>query len=418
MPLKLAARFDTALNALLDRSDPVRLGVAVSGGGDSMALLHLLSDWARDNAADLRAVTVDHGLRAAAVQEAAEVARVCDQLGIAHDTLRWTGWDQSGNLQDQARRARYRLMADWAQRHGLQAVALGHTMDDQAETLLMRLARGSGVDGLSAMAPLRDDMGARWLRPLLAIRRAELRAFLEQAGIAWLDDPSNTDARFSRVKTRQALALLAGLDIDVPGLADTAARMAQARAALEHATQQAARDICQVQAGAVRIETAPLIALPAEIRRRLLNHALRWVSGQPYAPRHAALAVLEAAIGDRRASTLHGCLISPDGADFTVARELSALAGVTARAGDIWDNRWRVSGPGGPHLTVRALGETGLAQCAHWRACGAPRSALLSSPAIWNGTQLLAAPCAGFANGWRAELVHGENHFVTSVLSH
>lgn len=222
MPLTLAARVSDALNGLLGAAVPVRLGVAVSGGGDSLALLHLMHDWARANGSDLRAVTVDHGLRAAAPGEAAQVARLCADLGLPHDTLHWTGWDQSGNLQAEARRARYRLMAGWARGHDLQAVALGHTLDDQAETVLMRLARGSGVDGLSAMAGRRDDLGMRWLRPLLAIRRDDLRAFLSGLGVDWVDDPSNADTRFDRIKTRQALAQLAGLGIDAEGLADTA----------------------------------------------------------------------------------------------------------------------------------------------------------------------------------------------------
>ena len=112
-------------------SPPQRLGVAVSGGGDSVALLHLLADWARESGTELRAVTVDHGLRPEAATEAADVARACAALGVGHDILRWSGWDGRGNLPDQARRARYRLMADWAQAHGIADVALGHTADDQ-----------------------------------------------------------------------------------------------------------------------------------------------------------------------------------------------------------------------------------------------------------------------------------------------
>ncbi|WP_114967069.1 tRNA lysidine(34) synthetase TilS, partial [Alkalilacustris brevis] len=185
--------------------DAPGLGVAVSGGGDSVALLLLVADWAAARGVRLRAVTVDHGLREGAAQEAEAVARLCAELGIGHDILRWQGWDGQGNLQDAARRARQGLIAGWARDHGLAAVALGHTRDDQAETVLMRLARGAGVDGLSGMAPLRLAVGLAWLRPLLDVGRAELRALLRARGVPWAEDPSNEDARFQRVRARRAL---------------------------------------------------------------------------------------------------------------------------------------------------------------------------------------------------------------------
>ncbi len=130
------------------------LGIAVSGGSDSLALLHLMVEWGR---APLRCVTVDHRLRDASAEEAAQVAEICAALGIAHDTLTWDGWDGQGNLAAEARRARYALLADWAVTHGLTGIALGHTQDDIAETLLMRLARRAGVDGLAAMPQRRSE---------------------------------------------------------------------------------------------------------------------------------------------------------------------------------------------------------------------------------------------------------------------
>lgn len=131
-----------------------------------MALLSLLHRLSAAAGTHLEAVTVDHGLRPEAAEEAVFVARYAGTLGLRHETLRWRGWDGQGNLQNAAREARYRLMADWAERRGLPCVALGHTADDQAETVLMRLARRAGVDGLSAMAPRSDRHGITWLRPL------------------------------------------------------------------------------------------------------------------------------------------------------------------------------------------------------------------------------------------------------------
>ena len=151
-PNSPAAALEAALAAVFPDARPTALGVAVSGGGDSVALLCLMADWAAPREVRLAAATVDHGLRPEAAAEAAGVAALCGRLGLAHATLRWEGWDGRGNLMDAARRARRRLLADWAAEQGLAAVALAHTRDDQAETVLMRLARGAGVDGLSAMA--------------------------------------------------------------------------------------------------------------------------------------------------------------------------------------------------------------------------------------------------------------------------
>ncbi|MEZ5715745.1 MAG: tRNA lysidine(34) synthetase TilS [Paracoccaceae bacterium] len=174
------------------------VAVAVSGGGDSMALLLLIEHWAREHGAKLSAVTVDHGLRPEAAGEAAMVAAFCAGRGIPHDTLKWSGWDGKGNLQAAARAARYRLIADWARAKGVETVCLGHTRDDQAETFLMRLARKAGSDGLRGMDRDFEREGLRWARPVLGIGRADLRAFLERRGVAWVEDPSNQDEGFDR----------------------------------------------------------------------------------------------------------------------------------------------------------------------------------------------------------------------------
>ena len=155
--------------AVLDAARAGTLGVAVSGGSDSVALLLLVRAWAAVSGREIAAVTVDHGLRAGSAGEAADVAALCARIDVAHDVLNWRGWDGRGNLQDHARRARRDLIADWAQERGIATVALGHTLDDQAETVVMRLARGSGVDGLAAMAVVSQAACVVWLRPLLGL---------------------------------------------------------------------------------------------------------------------------------------------------------------------------------------------------------------------------------------------------------
>ncbi len=164
-----------AVRAAFGETPPRRIGIAVSGGGDSTALLLSLARGFAETGVTLHAATVDHGLRPEAAAEARAAAGQAADLGISHDTLRWQGWDGAGNLQDQARRARYALLSDWARGQGIPTVALGHTSDDRAETVLMRLGRAAGVDGLAAMHRERWVDGIRFLRPMLSLTREDLR---------------------------------------------------------------------------------------------------------------------------------------------------------------------------------------------------------------------------------------------------
>ncbi|MFC3118710.1 tRNA lysidine(34) synthetase TilS [Jhaorihella thermophila] len=233
---------------------PERLGVAVSGGGDSVALLHILTRCFGENGPEIHAVTVDHGLRAESADEAAMVARMAGALSVPHDTLCWEGWDGAGNLQDQARRARYRLLSRWARSSGIEMLALAHTADDQAETVLMRLGRAAGVDGLSGIPERRIEGGVTFVRPLLGVTRQALRAYLVRNAIEWVEDPSNRDDRFDRIRARRALEALQPLGITVTALADVARHMAQARAALDWYSFLAARDVARLDAGDVLLD--------------------------------------------------------------------------------------------------------------------------------------------------------------------
>jgi tRNA(Ile)-lysidine synthase len=291
------------------------------------------------------AVTVDHGLRPEAAAEAAWVAALCRDLGVPHDIPRWQGWDGAGNLQDQARRARLSLIANWAKGRGIGFVALGHTQDDQAETVLMRLARSAGVDGLSAMAARRAHLGVVWLRPLLGVSRAALRDDLRSRGQGWIDDPSNDALRFDRVKARHVLAALGPLGVDAGVLAGVAARMAEAREALAEETLAAAQALARVQLGDVVIDRAGFLALPAEIRRRLLVGALVWVASAEYGPRAEPVQALLAAIARGRGGTLGGCRVLCGPKTLRITREAKAVAEIIASVGGVWDGRWRITGP-------------------------------------------------------------------------
>lgn len=403
---------------LLPHPPPV-LGIAVSGGGDSVALLHLLHDFSQTHSIELHVITVDHGLRDGSATEALEVSKLCDALQLPHTIVHWDDWDQQGNLQKAARDARYRLIADWARENRLQTVALGHTLDDQAETVLMRLARGAGVDGLSAMTPRRLSEGITWIRPLLDVARTDLRQDLSGRGVTWAEDPSNDDTRFDRIKMRKALDVLAPLGIDAQALGQVAFNMARARDALSWQAFLEARRITVTDAGAVRIDWRAYRTLPDEAARRILLSALGWISGSDYAPRRRPVLALIDSLKQGTGGTVDGCHAWRERDALWVFREYQPIRNLSCPVSDLWDGRWRVQG-GLPteDLHLAALGTEGLSLLPDWRNSGRPRDVLRVTPAIWRGPELIAAPMAGYANGWYARIEGGEEAFYAALLSH
>lgn len=397
---------------------PDRLGVAVSGGGDSLALLSLANDWRAQGGPALQAVTIDHGLRSEAAAEAAGVARICRDMDLAHETLRWTGWEGQGNLSDQARRARYRLLAEWSRRQDLGDVLLGHTLDDQAETFLMRLARGAGLDGLAAMRPRWVQDGIRFHRPLLDQTRAALRRVLLARGLVWVEDPSNDDPAYARVKARQALAALGPLGLTTARLAEVAQHLADARRTLYHYAQGAARDHVRVEAGDLLLARDGLASLPDEVARRLLQAILAWISGPGYGPRGQAVTQMLEAARAGEAMTLQGCLMRCEARDLRFTREYQAVAGLRVPSDALWDGRWRASGAPIEGAEIAALGSGGLRACPDWRAGGLPYASALASPGIWRGPELIAAPLLGWANGWVMHLTRDEEGLQALLISH
>lgn len=397
---------------------PERLGIAVSGGGDSVALMHLVHHLVDPGTVTLAAATVDHGLRPDSAAEAEGVAAQAAALNIPHKMLRWEGWDGSGNLQARARNARYALLAEWARSEGLGAVVLGHTADDQAETLLMRLGRASGVDGLAGMQPRRVVDGVSFLRPLLGLTRAQLRAYLDRHDLGWIEDPSNEDPRFARVRARKALAGLADLGIDAGSLTQVAQNMAQARDALDWYTFTASRDLVEIDGGDVLIELRRFRTLPFEIARRLLIGAIGWIGDGEYAPRRAPMGEFVDAARRGRSATLGGCRMLRQGALIWLCREYSAVRGRPLDPGSHWDNRWRLVGEAPEGSEVRALGTGGLGQCPDWRASGRPWVSLIGSPALWQGEVLLAAPMAHKTGPCDFELLRDGEEFFSALLSH
>ncbi|HMA16405.1 MAG TPA: tRNA lysidine(34) synthetase TilS, partial [Kiloniellaceae bacterium] len=253
-----ASEFAAAMAALAPFEPRPEVAVAVSGGPDSLALTYLLHDWARERGGRVTAFTVDHGLRPEAAREAAWVGRHLSAAGIAHRVLCWVGpkppKNPGGSRQAAARAARYRLLLAACEAEGFLHLALAHHLEDQAETFLLRLGRGSGLDGLAAMAPVGEAAGLRLLRPLLDCPRDRLKATLRARGLDWVEDPSNDDDAYARVRLRRLLPALAGEGLTPARLARTCRNLARARAALEVA-------VAGVLARAVRPDPAGFLDL-------------------------------------------------------------------------------------------------------------------------------------------------------------
>jgi tRNA(Ile)-lysidine synthase len=308
------------------------LVLAVSGGPDSIALLWLAARWrgALSRGPRLLAVTVDHGLRAEASREAREVKRLARHLDVSHRTVRWTGEKPTSGVPAAARAARYRLLATVARQSGASHIVTAHTRDDQAETLLMRLLRGSGISGLAAMARESEREGVLIVRPFLNVSKSQLIATLEKAKIGYADDPTNRDMRFTRPRIRSLIEELGAEGGDARNLARLASRLARANAAIEVLADGAARYLA-LRDGEARsppksiglrpqnagFEATAFAVLPEEIRLRLLLRAIDRVGHEGPAELgkvEALLAALDRAFAKgarpRLKQTLAGALVS------------------------------------------------------------------------------------------------------------
>lgn len=347
---------DAEASALFAGLDGLRgLLLAVSGGSDSTALLVIAARWAkalkkrRKPAPQLTAVTVDHGLRPESAREAAAVKRLARRLGIPHRTLRWRGRKPKTGLQEAARHARYRLLAQAAARAGCEHILTAHTLDDQAETVLFRLARGSGLSGLAAMAhaaPIPAGAGAKFflVRPLLGIPKARLVATLAAAGIGFSEDPTNRDPRFARTRLRAMMEQLAREGLDARGLARLAARMRRADATIEFAVAAARAALAPGpwrRGGPIAFEAGRFYDLPAEVGLRLLGRAIAQAGNEG----PVELGKLERLYDTVRRSrtplrrTLAGALVTLGGGRLSVERAPPRRSRSGCRSGSASGNR-------------------------------------------------------------------------------
>ncbi len=392
-----AAEADVLLGGLTEARG---VALAVSGGADSVALMRLVAAWRQRRAPALPLVvlTVDHGLRPDAADEARAVAGWAACAGLPHETLRWTGPKPAGNLQAAAREARYRLLLEACRRHGADHLLTAHHLDDQAETFLLRLARGSGVDGLAGMAPRTQRGDVVHLRPLLDVGKARLRATLRELGQDWIEDPSNGSARFARARLRALMPLLAEEGLDARRLAETAARMGRARQALEAAARALEAEAVDASpAGCAVLGIERLAAADEEVALRVLSRMLMSVGGGGFPPRLERLERLwqDLKAPGFRGATLAGCELHPHPLGCLACREWGRdglpRATLAPGASLLWDSRFRVRNGGRSEVEVGALGGAALPV-----RPPLPRPAMRTIPAAFVGGTPVAAPLAGW----------------------
>ena len=379
-----AALGDSDFAAAMTRLGPFEpgptLAVAVSGGADSLALALLADRWAQARSGGITALTVDHRLRPDSAAEAASVGTALAERGIAHEILVWHGPYPLRDLQAAARVARYRLLGDWCRAKGVLHLLTAHHQDDQAETLLLRLGRGSGLAGLAGMAPAVEDGHYRLLRPLLTVPAARLRATLRKVDQGWIEDPSNRNPVFARARLRAQRADLAAEGLTAPRLAETCRHLARARLVLEQLVEAVlARAVLLHPAGFALVDPAPLAAAPAEIGLRALAALIATIGAEAYTPRFERLerladSVFRGELGGGR--TLGGCRILPYHGKILVQRELAAMAppaeipaDFAGSGGFTWDKRFLVeAAPGETVLAGLRIGALGAEGAASMRA--------------------------------------------------
>lgn len=426
---------DRLLGALIGTdAGPSMLVLAVSGGVDSMALMHLAADAVRRaGRGRILVATVDHGLRAESAAEASFVAAEAHRIGLAHAMLPWRGGKPETGIQEAARAARYGLLAEAYHRQPATTkwLVTAHTADDQAETVLMRLARGSGVEGLSGMAeterlqiaPDRQHLPPVALaRPLLGVPKTRLVATMRARGLQWIEDPSNESLAFERVRIRQAMPALVAIGLAREALCRTARRMRTVRRTLAQLTRRALTDpdlVLVDPLGFVVIDrrawTDEAAGLGEAVQLRLLAAVVRMVGGMD---RPVSLASLEE-VGWRistgwhslpapsYAVTLGHTRIEQTAAGVTIVREAGRRPPepvvLQPGAEALWDNRFhvRLAVDAPAPLAVRALGQIGMRSLAEDGRCppSAPSAALVSVPAFFDGERLVAVP--SLAEHWR-----------------
>ena len=329
------------LYKLLDKHK--KLALAVSGGSDSTALMVLVAQWARENdrLGDICVLSVDHALRENSDKEALQVCGWARGLGLECHVLVWQHDGHASKVQEKARAGRYALMGRWCAENNVEAIVTAHNSDDQAETMLMRLARGSGVDGLAAMGERSELFGAVVYRPLLDVSHQRLQAVLLEVDHDWIDDPSNYSEKFERVRVRGAMEAINKAGITTDHLNLSAKRLKRASAALEEITDQfMGQDVTVFDSGHCEVDRRAFEALPDDIAIRVLTRLLEWAGGSDELIRMAKVERLYEVLADGEQHTLGGARIAMRKTRFLIGREFGRIEADVQTGVKVWDKRF------------------------------------------------------------------------------
>ncbi|WP_407512237.1 tRNA lysidine(34) synthetase TilS [Wolbachia endosymbiont of Trichogramma kaykai] len=345
--MKLELLFQNIANSFAFHN---QIAVAVSGGVDSIVLLHLMTNWAKKNKLSLPiALTVNHGLRSESQKEADFVISYAKQLGAKESfILNWEKQNIKGNIQLQARKARYKLLEEWCKNNNVKCLLVAHHKDDQAETFLLRLERGSGVDGLSSMDYKSFLNGIYILRPLLNFSRSEIEKYANLHRLKWIEDRSNYDLKYRRTLYRNLLKASDNQEILTERICLTALHMKRAAKALMHYTRLALNDCVNIHdLGYIEIKLDELYKLPEEIALRLLLYSIMAIVNEHYKPRYRSLITIFNKVSQKDSDincTLSGCKIRKYGGSILIMRESSKIQEITVHLTlnlpVEWDNRF------------------------------------------------------------------------------
>lgn len=401
-----AEEFSSLLGPLINGKVQNKIAVAVSGGPDSMALAHCAKRWADINGVKTYAFIVDHRLREESAEEAAQTKQRLSNMGIVAEILVWKHDDVKSRIHVIARQARYDLLIGACKENSINALLLAHQRDDQAETILMRLAKGSGPEGLAGIDPVSVRDGINLLRPLLSVSKSRLISTCVAAGIEYATDPSNVSEKYARGRLRKILPLLEQEGMTVDRLIDLGQREREAKEALDHGKRMLLRAAAWMDnAGTISLNLEQLRSAPTALAARAFSHCLEAINRSAYPPERASLMpVLHSLLSDEPmpVCTLSGCMIGKTASSATIIREFSHITGVLPISPGqtvLWDGRWQVTirkEYSGHDLTVKPLGtqpheaiDSLSPALRHDVPQGRVRANL---PAIWSGERLAIIP--------------------------
>lgn len=424
-------------NSICDEENK-SVGLAVSGGGDSLALLLAATIWARKSKIEILAATVDHGLRSNSGKEALYVKEICANLSSKHFILPWEKKQKIKNLQDCARLARINLLTDWAKREKITTVLLGHSADDQAETIFMNFVRGSGLEGLSGMPVEFKNSGVVFKRPFLSVKRDRLRQFLVDHDLKWIEDPSNFDEKFQRVKVRNILPKLEYLGLTSDKIISTGERMSIASSFIR-LTSAAQINHCLTinRWGEVQLDGSKFLGMEREIQLRILSAIIGAFSGKKYRPRYKSVKLLLEKIlaqSLKKGITIGGSKVSVIKKNHILfQREVSAIPevadlkdlGIFKKNFDgekcleenkfLWDNRWIISVKSADFLEDQKVGRVKnktILKNVRESINGMAYYTAAALPAIFSKGEIIAMPGLIRSDSIEFRLVHSQESFV------